>query len=131
MINFKSTKHPVFFLLAAIILLFADISTVFAKENAKLNRALLFEKAVELPDPAVNAKIVRVTFPPKFETPWHEHKGPGPRYILKGQLTVTEDGKTNIYRAGDVFWESGLRMKVENTGEGEAELIIFELAPSQ
>ncbi|WP_031435155.1 cupin domain-containing protein [Methylomarinum vadi] len=130
MINLTTAKNPVFLLLATIALLFAN-TTVSAKENSKLNKELLFEKSVELPKPAIDAKIVRVTFPPKFKTPWHEHQGPGPRYILKGQLTVTEGGKTNTYGAGDVFWESGLRMRVENTGEGEAELIIFELAPSQ
>ena len=122
---------PVVFSLAAALLLCVNLSAVSAKESAKLNRVLLFEKSVQLPNPAVNAKIVKVTFPPKFQTPWHEHKGPGPRYILKGQLTVTEGGQTNTYVAGDVFWESGLRMRVENTGEGEAQLIIFELAPSQ
>lgn len=130
MINLNKTKQSVF-LLAAVLLAFANVSSVSAKEGAKLNKALLFEKAVELPNPSINAKIVKVTFPPKFQTPWHEHKGPGPRYILKGELTVTEGGETHTYVAGDVFWESGLRMRVENTGEGEAELVIFELAPSQ
>lgn len=130
MINFKTSKQTFFLLLTTVALLFAN-PIVSAEETTKLTKALLFEKSVELPSPAIDAKIIRVTFPPKFKTPWHEHKGPGPRYILKGQLTVTEGGKTNTYGPGDVFWESGLRMRVENTGEGEAELIIFELAPSQ
>ncbi|MDD5578942.1 MAG: cupin domain-containing protein [Methylobacter sp.] len=73
---------------------------------------------------------MRVKFPPAFKTPWHTHQGPGPRYIVKGKLKVIENGKTNSYSAGEVFWESGSLMSVENIGEGSAELIIFELAPA-
>ncbi|MDP1772410.1 MAG: cupin domain-containing protein [Methylobacter sp.] len=69
-----------------------------------------------------------VEFPPTFKTPWHTHEGPGPRYVVKGKLKVVEGGKTNIYAVGDVFWESGHLMSVENMGEDSAELIIFELA---
>lgn len=126
-----SNQRPGCFWLIIALLCFTGNSTLFAKESSKLQKALLFEKSVDLPSSAIDAKIVKVTFPSKFQTPWHEHKGPGPRYILKGQLTVTEGGKTNTYSAGDVFWESGLRMRVTNTGDGEAELIIFQLAPSQ
>jgi hypothetical protein len=42
---------------------------------------------------------------------------------------VIEGGKVNIYSAGEVFWESGHLMSVENMGEESAELIIFELTP--
>lgn len=124
-------KHRWYFWLVALLLSFFSIAASSAQEASKLKKALLFEKSVELSSKDIDAKIVRVTFPPQFKTPWHEHKGPGPRYILKGQLTVTEGGKTNTYAAGDVFLESGLRMRVENTGDGEAELIIFELVPVQ
>ena len=48
--------------------------------------------------------------------------------LLKANLGV-EGGKTNTYTVGDVFWESGHLMSVENMGEDSAELIIFELAP--
>ena len=56
--------------------------------------------------------------------------GPGPRYVVKGKLKVNEGGNTNTYSIGDVFWESGDLMSVENIGEDLAELIIFELAPT-
>ena len=125
-----SIKHILYLLLAAIILFFISVQALSAKENPAFQKELLFEKMVELPAKTVDTKIVRVTFPSGFKTPWHEHKGPGPRYIIKGQLKVTEGGTTKIYSAGDVFWESGLRMQVENVGEGEAELVIFELVPA-
>jgi quercetin dioxygenase-like cupin family protein len=126
-----TNQRRCFFGMIIVLLCFTGNTTSFANESTKLKKTLLFEKSVELPSSSIDANIIRVTFPPKFQTPWHEHKGPGPRYILKGQLTVTEGGKTNTYSAGDVFWESGLRMRVTNTGDSEAELIIFQLAPSQ
>jgi quercetin dioxygenase-like cupin family protein len=50
--------------------------------------------------------------------------------VVKGKLKVNEGGNTNTYSIGDVFWESGDLMSVENIGEDLAELIIFELAPT-
>ena len=94
-----------------------------------IERTLLLEKPVELPSTQVDTKVMRVKFSPGFKTPWHTHEGPGPRYVVKGQLTVVENGKTNVYKAGEVFWETGALMSVENTGTDFAELIIFELAP--
>jgi len=104
---------------------------VIAQETIKLTKATLLEKRIELPSKNVEAKVVRVIFPPAFVTPWHRHEGPGPRYVVKGRLKVVEGGKTTIYSAGETFWESGDLMSVENMGETPAELIIFELAPSK
>ena len=108
-------------------LLFINIKTVSAQENPTFNRTVLLENKVELPSNNVNSKVIRVIFPPAFKTPWHTHEGPGPRYVVKGKLKVVEDGKTNTYAVGDVFWETGHLMSVENIGEDSAELIIFEL----
>jgi len=108
-------------------LLFINIKTVSAQENPTLDRTVLLENKVELPSNNVNTKVIRVIFPPAFKTPWHTHEGPGPRYVVKGKLKVVEDGKTNTYAVGDVFWETGHLMSVENIGEDSAELIIFEL----
>ena len=108
-------------------LLFIHIKTVSAQENPTFNRTILLENKVELPSNNVNTKVIRVIFPPAFKTPWHTHEGPGPRYVVKGKLKVVEDGKTHTYAIGDVFWETGHLMSVENIGEDSAELIIFEL----
>ena len=51
--------------------------------------------------------------------------------MVKGTLKVVEVGKANIYTAGEVFWETGELMSVENVGDNAAELIIFELAPEK
>ncbi|MGZ8183663.1 MAG: cupin domain-containing protein [Methylobacter sp.] len=123
--TFKSTG----FILATLTALFlSNIQAASAQEKSGLNRSVLLEKKLELPSPNINTKVIRVAFPPAFKTPWHTHEGPGPRYVVKGTLKVVEHGKANTYTAGEVFWESGELMSVENVGDGAAELIIFELA---
>ena len=131
MLKIKTIKSAGFFLVTLTALLCINIRTISAQEKPTLNRTLLLENRVELPSNNINAKIIRVTFPPAFKTPWHSHEGPGPRYVVKGKLKVVEGGKTNTYSVGDVFWESGHLMSVENLGEDSAELIIFELAPAK
>ena len=129
MLKIKTIKSARLILVTLTAVLLINITTVSAQEKQTLNRSLLLENKVELPSNNVNAKVIRVTFPSAFKTPWHTHEGPGPRYVVKGKLKVIEGGKTNIYAVGDVFWESGNLMSVENMGEDPAELIIFELAP--
>jgi quercetin dioxygenase-like cupin family protein len=129
MLKIKTIKSAGFFLVSLTTVLLINIKTVSALEKPTLDRTVLLENKVELPSNNINTKIIRVTFPPAFKTPWHTHEGPGPRYVVKGKLKVVEGGKTNIYAVGDVFWESGHLMSVENMGEDSAELIIFELAP--
>lgn len=118
------------FILATLTALFiSNIPAVSAQEKTGLNRTVLLEKKLNLPSPNINARIIRVAFPFGFKTPWHTHEGPGPRYVVKGTLKVVEHGKASSYSAGEVFWETGELMSVENVGNDTAELIIFELAP--
>lgn len=100
-----------------------------AEEKKGLQRSILLENMLTLPGNRLNGKVIRVSFPTGFKTPRHTHDGPGPRYVVKGTLKVDEGDKTGIYSAGEVFWESGQSMTVENVGGEPAELIIFELAP--
>ena len=129
MLKIKAIKSAGFILVTLTTIFLFNIKIVSAQEKPTLNRTILLENKVELPSKSINAKVIRVTFPPAFKTPWHTHQGPGPRYVVKGKLKVVEGGKTNTYTVGDVFWESGHLMSVENMGEDSAELIIFELAP--
>lgn len=105
------------------------LNPVYAKEKPQFQRKVLSAHKVELPSNQVNAKTIKVTFPPAFKTPEHVHEGPGPRYVVKGKLKVIEGDHVGVYSAGDTFWETGSLMSVENVGNGPAELIIFELAP--
>lgn len=125
-----TSRYRFFLAVVLLLLLFMVVEAVSADEaKSGLIRTPLLENTVELPSKSINAKVIRVTFPPAFQTPWHTHEGPGPRYVVKGKLKVTEDGKVNTYGIGEVFWESGKLMQVENVGKEAAELIIFELAP--
>ena len=90
---------------------------------------LVFEKVVDFPSKRVNVVIRHVKLPVGFKTPAHTHKGPGPRYILKGTQEVVEGGVTQTVSAGEVFWESGAVMTAENVGDGEIELIAVQLLP--
>jgi quercetin dioxygenase-like cupin family protein len=131
MFKIKTTQSAGLVLAIFTALLFINVKVVSAQEKTTLNRTVLLENKLELPSNNINAKLIRVIFPPAFKTPWHTHEGPGPRYVVKGKLKVVEGAKTNTYSVGDVFWESGHLMSVENMSKDSAELIIFELAPAK
>jgi quercetin dioxygenase-like cupin family protein len=131
MLKIKTIKSAGFFLVTLTVLLCINIQAISAQEKPALSRSILLSNKIELPSNNIDAKVIRVTFPPAFKTPWHSHEGPGPRYVVKGKLKVVEGGKTGTYSVGEVFWESGDLMSVENLGEDSAELIIFELAPAK
>ncbi|QJD31450.1 cupin domain-containing protein [Methylococcus geothermalis] len=92
---------------------------------------MLLQKTVTLPANTVETRLIRVRFPPGYKTPLHTHEGPGPRYVLQGRLRVEDAGERHDYGAGDVFWETGSAMTVENIGGSDAELVIFELAAAK
>lgn len=129
MLKIQSIKATGFILATLTTLFLSGIQAVSAQEKTGLNRTVLLEKKLELSSPNIDTKMIRVAFPPAFKTPWHTHEGPGPRYVVKGTLKVVEGGKASTYSAGEVFWETGELMSVENVGDDAAELIIFELAP--
>jgi quercetin dioxygenase-like cupin family protein len=90
-------------------------------------RQVLLQKEVDLAAPRITANVIRVSFLPGYKTPLHTHEGPGPRYVLKGNLKVEDGGASHVYGPGDVFWESGQEMMIENVGGTEAEMVIFEM----
>ena len=118
----KLMIKPAKIFLVTLATLLISMQIVSAQGKSNLNRTVLLENKVEFPSNNINAQIIRVTFPIAFKTPWHTHEGPGPRYVVKGKLKVIEGGKMNIYSVGDVFWESGNLMSVENIGDDLVEL---------
>ncbi|MBS1212310.1 MAG: uncharacterized protein H6R26_926 [Proteobacteria bacterium] len=92
-----------------------------------MTRTMLMEQQIDLPSPKLKTNVLRVTLPQGFKTPLHTHEGPGPRYVLKGQIRMEEGGQSHVYGPGDVFWETGQWMTVENVGQGDAEMVIIEL----
>jgi quercetin dioxygenase-like cupin family protein len=85
------------------------------------------KKRVTLTSNSVDSKVIRVQFPKGYKTPAHTHEGPGPRYVVKGKLRVEDNGESNVFSAGEIFWETGGLMTVENIGDDQAEIIIFEM----
>lgn len=101
-----------------------------AQESPQPPSRLLFQKVVEVPS-KVSVVVRLATYPAGYKTPLHTHKGPGPRYILQGTLKVAEGGKTQTFTAGQVFWETGQPMNVENIGKAESQHLIIELLPAE
>ena len=120
-------------ILLAMLVLFATAVNADQDKHAAatIARQLLLKKKVSLPSKDILANVIQVQFPKGFKTPEHTHEGPGPRYVVRGQLRVVDSGESKVYKAGEVFWETGDLMTVENVGLGEAEIIIFEMAPAK
>lgn len=122
----------VFFAISALALsLCLDANANADESAAKFAREPLLNKHVTLPSKDIDTHVIRVRFPKGFKTPLHTHEGPGPRYVLKGKLKIEDSGESNIYGPGQVFWETGGEMTVENIGKGEAEMVIFEMVPAK
>lgn len=127
-------KHQsrIFYLASALGLFLAISPVANAEESSvKFSRELMLKKHVTLATKEVDTNVIRVRFPKGFKTPLHTHEGPGPRYVLKGKLKVEDGGQSNVFGPGEVFWETGAEMTVENVGKGEAEIIIFEMTPAK
>jgi quercetin dioxygenase-like cupin family protein len=101
-----------------------------ADSSADIQRQVLLNKRVTLPGNSLETRVIRVTFAKGAKTPLHTHSGPGPRYVVNGSLRVVEGANDHVYSMGQVFWESGADMTVENVGGNQAEIIIFEMAPN-
>jgi len=113
-------------------LIMAGIShQAFANEPVipGMSRQLLLKQPLPPLGDHPEARVIRVHFPTGFKTPLHTHEGPGPRYVLKGKLRVEDNGKSQVYGPGDVFWETGAAMTVQAISGDDAEMVIFEVAP--
>src|SRR6185503_13958096 len=55
----------------------------------------------------IKVRAAELTIAPGGFLGAHHHAGPGIRYVAAGELTFMEGGKRTIYRAGDLFYESG------------------------
>ncbi|MDF9392681.1 MULTISPECIES: cupin domain-containing protein [Methylococcus] len=117
------TSWPLLLLAAA-----AGLDGQAIAAEAAFSRQELLEKGFEPAPPRIDVRVARVVLPVGYKTPLHTHEGPGPRYVVRGRVRVEEGGQSNTYEPGQVFWESGQWMSIENVGENEAEIILIELA---
>lgn len=73
----------------------------------------------------------QTTFEPGGYIGEHNHAGPGIRYVASGEITLVDQGKARVYKAGDYFYERGdLTNSASNKGTSPAVLITFELLPA-
>jgi quercetin dioxygenase-like cupin family protein len=119
-------------LVATACLLLPALSDATPTEKAGgFSRQNLLNKIITLPSPRIETQVIKVHFPVGFKTPSHTHEGSGPRYVVKGRLRVKDGGEDHVYQTGQVFWESGSTMTVENVGGSEAEIVIFQMIPAK
>ena len=92
-------------------------------------RNVLVEKAV----PGVEGKIIsinHVKMPPEWVGGKHYHSGPTYVYVLKGTLTIEEEGKpTQTFEAGELYEEPmGTPMQAFNkSADGPMELLLIQV----
>ena len=61
----------------------------------------------------------------------HHHAGPGLRYVLAGELTYSEAGRTHVFRRGDWFFESGdTTSSAANKSADRDTILNFEILPA-
>jgi len=80
----------------------------------------------------IKVRAAELTIAPGGYLGAHHHAGPGIRYVAAGELTFMEGGKRTIYRAGDLFYESGdIVHTAHNNGKDPVRVIMFELLPAR
>ena len=75
-------------------------------------------------------RVTETTIEPGGYVGEHNHVGPGIRYLVSGELTFVEHGKTRIYKAGEYFYETGaITNRASSTGSSPVVNLIFEILP--
>ena len=125
-------------LLSGLVAMFC-ITSSFAQEAGKIERKgtsgkVKHEEMVSGFLTNLNGKYkIRVsenTFEPGGYVGDHHHSGPGIRVVTAGELTLVQDGKTTIKKAGDTFYEAGdVSIAVHNKGSIPAVILNFEILP--
>ena len=76
-------------------------------------------------------QITETTFEPGGHVGEHHHVGPGIRYLVSGELTFTEQGKTRTYKAGEYFYEAGnIVNAASNKASSPVRVLVFEILPA-
>jgi quercetin dioxygenase-like cupin family protein len=75
-------------------------------------------------------RATEFTFAPGAFVGVHHHAGPGIRYILSGEITITEGGLVTVYKAGDYYYETGnIAHMAENKASVPLRFIVVEMIP--
>ena len=123
--------------LLLVVALLSGIDRLAAQETVEargITPSIKLEETVYSHMEELNGKFkmraTEVTFAPGAFLGVHHHVGPGVRYVLSGELTFTEGGKSTIYHAGDYFFETGnLAHTAENKTDLPLRILFVELLP--
>jgi len=90
---------------------------------------IIFGHLVEL-NGKFKLRATEVTFAPDAYLGVHHHIGPGIRYVISGEVTFTEGGQSEIYKAGEYFFETGnLPHTAQNQTNLPLRILFFEILP--
>lgn len=104
-------------------------SLVFADNPAPSARWSTKFENLTLPG-EFDAMTVLVDFPPGSVFPLHSHGGPVIVLVTEGEITVTENGTSKVYKAGEGFNEPlGQIHEASNKGSTKAAVVATYLLP--
>ncbi len=76
-------------------------------------------------------RVTELRWEPGAHVGDHHHAAPGIRYVASGELTILEQGKTVVYKAGDYYYESGdVTHSADNKSNSPVLVLQFEILPA-
>jgi len=76
------------------------------------------------------AMMVWVDFPPGALFPLHHHGGPVVAMVVEGEITLTQNGISKVYKVGESFTEPpGQIHQAQNRGSAKAAVVVTYLLP--
>jgi quercetin dioxygenase-like cupin family protein len=103
------------------------VGTVIATQAAPSARwAASYDKLTMPKD--FKAMMVVVDFPPGSVFPLHSHGGPVVAMVIEGEITLTQNGVSKVYKAGQSWTEApGLIHQASNKGSLKAAVAVTYL----
>ncbi len=113
--------------LIAITMTALAIGTVIATQAAPSARwAASYDKLTMPKD--FKAMMVVVDFPPGAVFPLHSHGGPVVAIVIEGEITLTQNGVSKVYKAGQSWTEAvGQIHQASNKGSAKAAVAVTYL----
>lgn len=130
--NLVCKRKTLYFLHAAVLITAVWAMGLALAADSQPVKEKLIDRLVELPDKDFNILVRTVEWPVGFKSKPHTHKGPGPRYVLRGKVRIDDQGKVGEYSAGESFWHpGGFPHTAENIASEPSKVLIIELLPKK
>jgi len=106
-----------------------------SKEITKSPLEVIFRRNINTPEiKDQQVRMVVVTLAPGEVSGAHRHPIPTIAYVLEGEISSTFEGKREIKRKGEAFWEdpNGLHAETVNLSKTrEAKLLVYFIGPKE